>query len=175
MFQKAINRHYLYAGDVFATATPTEVSTVLGSCVSVCLWDPARGIGGINHYVSPLLNAKDPGSNKYAETSIHNLIKKMLSLGAKKEKLVCNVFGGGRVADLHLDVGAENIRAAEEVLRDKEIRVRNWEVGNDHGRKLLFNTCTGEIKLYRIRSLSEQFSGKRLQQNPNRDLIKFNH
>ena len=166
MFQKAINRHYLYAGVVFATATPTEVSTVLGSCVSVCLWDPARGIRGINHYVSPLWSAKDPGSNKYAETSIHNLLEKMLSLGASKEKLVCNVYGGGRVIDLHLDVGAENIRAAEEVLRDKEIRVMNWNVGNDHGRKLLFNTCTGQIKLYRIRSLSEQFSGKRLQQNP---------
>ncbi len=166
MFTKEIARHYLYAGDVFATATPTEVSTVLGSCVAVCLWDPARGIGGINHYVSPLWDAEDPGSNKYAETSIHNLISKMLSLGANKEKLVCNVFGGGRVIDLHMDVGAENIRAAEETLKDKGIRVMKWNVGDDHGRKLLFNTCTGEIKLYRIRSLSEQLSGKHLQQNP---------
>ncbi len=170
MFKKEINRHYLYAGDVFATATPTEVSTVLGSCISVCLWDPVRGIGGINHYVSPVWDAKDPESNKYAETSIYNLISKMLSLGANKEKLICYVFGGGRVADLHLDVGAENIRAAEKVLRDKEIRVTDWEVGNEHGRKLLFNTCTGEIKLYRIRSLTEQLSGKHLQ--PVSDRIK---
>ncbi len=166
MSNKEIKRHYLYAGDLLATATPTEVSTVLGSCVSVCLWDPARGIGGINHYVSPLWSAKDPESNKYAETSINNLLKKMLLLGANKEKLACNVFGGGRVVDLHLDIGAENIRAAEETLKDVGIRVTEWNVGNDHGRKLLFNTCTGKIMLYRIRSLSESYSGKRLQQDP---------
>ena len=155
MFREEIDRHYLYAGDVFVTAKPTEITTVLGSCISVCLWDPTKGIGGINHYVSPVWSKSDPESNRYAEPSIDTLLQKMLRLGASKEKLICNVFGGGRVIDLHLDIGAENIRAAKEILRQKDIRVMEWDVGDAHGRKIQFNTYSGEIKLYKIRSLAE--------------------
>src|SRR3972149_9955326 len=48
------SRIYLPPGQLFASAERAAVSTILGSCVAVCLWDPILKIGGINHYLLPL-------------------------------------------------------------------------------------------------------------------------
>ncbi len=40
---------FLHPDRMFVSDEPTSVTTILGSCVAVCLWDTARRIGGINH------------------------------------------------------------------------------------------------------------------------------
>ncbi len=59
------NTHYLHPGNLFAHRTPHIVTTILGSCVAVCLWDPINNIGGINHYMLPLWNGEGLPVPKY--------------------------------------------------------------------------------------------------------------
>src|SRR6266567_4692405 len=47
-------------GELFATNDGTAITTLLGSCVSVCLYDLESGIGGMNHFMLPKL--VQPGS-----------------------------------------------------------------------------------------------------------------
>jgi len=68
----------LWAGDIFVSEKQIRMTTVLGSCVSVCLFDRLRCFGGMNHYLLP-----SPGEGgRHGEWSIRELYQRMLALGS---------------------------------------------------------------------------------------------
>ncbi len=142
----ANNNHYLLPGNIFVHRDEYTVTTVLGSCVSVCLWDPASGIGGINHYMLPLWNGDGLASPRYGNIAIAKLIDKMLDLGADRSRLRAKVFGGGdvlKVTSAFMNIGARNVILAQDVLREEQIPIISADTGGQNGRKLLYNTRTG--------------------------------
>lgn len=133
---------------MFASAQPAEVTTILGSCVAVCLWDRYLGIGGINHYMLPTWNGMELASPKYGNIAIERLTEKMLQLGCKKNNLVAKVFGGGEVITVSsssMHIGERNIMVAEEMLAEQNIPIIGRSTGGKNGRKIIFNTHTGEV------------------------------
>ena len=104
---------------------PGAITTVLGSCVSTCLWDPVERIGGMNHFMLPgdPARAGSPwaASARFGVYAMELLINDMLRLGADRRRLVAKVFGGARVLAGFdtLDVGAKNCRFVLEFLRWK--------------------------------------------------------
>jgi chemotaxis protein CheD len=133
---------------MFASAQPAEVTTILGSCVAVCLWDRYLGIGGINHYMLPTWNGMELASPKYGNIAIERLTERMLQLGCKKNNLVAKVFGGGEVITVSsssMHIGERNIMVAEEMLQDQNIPIIGRSTGGKNGRKIIFNTHTGEV------------------------------
>lgn len=134
------------------------VTTVLGSCISVCLWDPVTGTGGINHYMLPLWNGEGLPSPKYGNIAIRKLIDKMLLLGCRKENLKAKVFGGGAVMQTSgglLNVGERNIMLAEDLLAEESIPIVSKDVGGDYGRKLIFCTASGTVLVKKIKRSAE--------------------
>ena len=133
---------------MFASAQPAEVTTILGSCVAVCLWDRYLGIGGINHYMLPTWNGMELASPKYGNIAIERLTERMLQLGCKKNNLVAKVFGGGEVISVSsssMHIGERNIMVAEEMLQEQNIPIIGRSTGGKNGRKIIFNTHTGEV------------------------------
>jgi chemotaxis protein CheD len=150
--------YYLYPGLIFAQKEACMVTTVLGSCISVCLWDPVSRTGGINHYMLPLWNGEGLPSPKYGNIAIRKLIDKMLALGCKKENLQAKVFGGGAVLQTSsglLNVGERNIALAEDMLGDEKIPIISRAVGGSYGRKLVFCTGAGEVLVKKIQRSME--------------------
>ncbi|MBQ9214547.1 MAG: chemotaxis protein CheD, partial [Bacteroidales bacterium] len=92
-----MTRHFLYPSTMYASIQASEVTTILGSCVAVCLWDRTLGIGGINHYMLPTWKGMELDSPKYCNIAIERLDEKMLQLASKQSNLVAKVFGGGEV------------------------------------------------------------------------------
>lgn len=138
---------YLYPGEVYVAAEPTAVSTILGSCVAVCLWDPQRKQGGLNHFLLPnRIRASEP-STRFAEPAMQAVLEKLERLGSKRTELVAKVFGGACVmrampADgRHL--GADNSDAAYATLAREGIKVVGGQVGGARGVRLVFNTGDG--------------------------------
>ncbi len=121
------------------------VTTVLGSCVAVCLYDETKSQGAINHYMLPFWNGKELASPKYGNIAIDSLVKKIEQLGSRRKNLVAKVFGGANQLEHTLAVGERNIKIAEEILADLKIKVVAKSVGGHKGRKLNFNTSTGEV------------------------------
>ena len=40
------------------------LSTILGSCVAVCMYDPVQNVGGLNHYLLPHDGTSGPQEKK---------------------------------------------------------------------------------------------------------------
>jgi chemotaxis protein CheD len=139
-------RVYLHPGQLHAAAEPTEVATVLGSCVSLCLWDPKAQIGGVNHYTLPLPPGGDPRSPRFGEPAIEILRERVLALGALGSRLQAKVCGGAStygVAISSRSLGLQNVELARRLLASLGIPIMAEHVGGNRGRKLIFHTDTG--------------------------------
>jgi len=148
-----IKEHYLYGGAIFAHKTPHVVTTVLGSCVAVCLWDPILEIGGINHYQLDLWNGAGLASPKYGNIAIQKLIEKMMRMGSRQTDLEAKLFGGASVIGDHetvFNIGEKNCKIAINLLGKEDIPIVARSIGGNQGRKLKFNTHTGVVLMKKV-------------------------
>jgi chemotaxis protein CheD len=137
---------HLHTGQLVVSATPARISTVLGSCVAVCVLDPTRGIGGANHYMLPLHVSGALSSPRFGNVAIEELLARMVALGCQKRDLVAKVFGGASppTAERGIEtLGWQNVRVARRVLSAERIRIIVEDVGGTRGRRLVFNTSDG--------------------------------
>lgn len=141
--------HFLYPATLFASREPYIISTILGSCVSVCLYDPVLQFGGMNHYMLPYWNGQGLASPKYGNIAIEKLIEKMVQLGSNKNNLIAKVFGGGEVIDTQIanfHIGERNIVIAQEFLAEVKIKISGSSLGGKLGRKIIFESFNGSVK-----------------------------
>ncbi|MFA5514810.1 MAG: chemotaxis protein CheD [Desulfuromonadales bacterium] len=144
--------HYLYPGTLFVHRQPHLVTTVLGSCVAVCLWDPVARIGGINHYLLPLWNGEGLPTPKYGNIAITKLVEKIVDCGGNQFRLIGKLFGGAAMwhsAQGLYQVGERNIALAQTQLAEMKIPIAGADLGGNAGRKVIFNTGTGEVMMRR--------------------------
>jgi len=143
-----INRHFLFPGTLFADPRAYQISTVLGSCVAVCLWDREAGMGGMNHFMLPLWNGEGLATPKYGNIAMEKLLLKVLGMGCHKEQLVAKVFGGANVMGTGREVfmiGDRNISLAYQLLEEWRIPVVSSDVGGTVGRKIVMHTADGVV------------------------------
>jgi chemotaxis protein CheD len=142
-----MKRVYLYPGQIVTSAQPLMVSTILGSCVSICLWDPAAKVGGINHYLLPNNPLNGQSDLRYGNTATERLIETLLGLGVKKQRIVAKVVGGASIltsfSDTRKSIGDQNVDVARTLLAKHGINVSGEQTGGTRGRKLLFHTGNG--------------------------------
>lgn len=143
-----MSKHYLFPGKLAVFKEETVISTLLGSCVAVALHDPVTNIGGLNHYLLPEVGPNDVANPRYGTAAIEMLIEEMLRLGASLDRLQAKVYGGGNVIAVSIfgeSIGRRNIEVAEQMLRNKGIRIIEKNVGGESGRTLKVNTHTFEV------------------------------
>ncbi len=142
-------KHFLYPAALYASKEPHVITTLLGSCVSVFLYDSYLKIGGVNHFMLPLWNGDGLASPKFGNIAIKMLLEKMKSLGSRQDNLVAKVFGGAAVLETKKQVffiGDRNVDVAYDYMRNENIKIVAASTRGKLGRKLLFNTFTGEVK-----------------------------
>ena len=147
-------KHLLYPSDIYVSTNPCIVSTILGSCVSVCLHDHLLKYGAINHFILPHWNGQDLMTMKYGNMAIIRIMEELLKVGSKYENLTAKVFGGAEVLtgiSSSFHIGERNTEIALEILNEFKIPVIHSEVGGNKGRKIIFNTLTGEVECEFIR------------------------
>lgn len=138
--------HFLYPSTLFVSREPFNVQTILGSCIAVCLFDPILKCGGMNHYMVPLWNGDGLESPRYGNIAIDMLVEKMIQLGTQNRNMIAKVFGGGSViGETTINIGERNIHVAETVLAKLKVRIVATNVGGVQGRKIIFNTSTGQV------------------------------
>ena len=141
----AVRTLYLHPGRVLVSAEPVLLTTILGSCVAMCLWDDVAGLGGVNHFL--LAEASEAGgSPRYARPAFVELRDQLVALGASPWRLRAKLFGGASLnpgASGASAIGLRNVEAARRLLEQAPIPVLAEDVGGCHGRKLIFETHTG--------------------------------
>jgi chemotaxis protein CheD len=138
----------IYSEQYYVTTTPTEIITVLGSCVAVCLLDKKRLIAGMNHYLLPLWNGSGLKSLKYGNVSIVRMIEEMEKKGANIRDMEAKIFGGAiiNISD-RISVGPKNVQVALDMMQEYKIPVIASDVGGDRGRKIIFSSVNGDVYL----------------------------
>jgi chemotaxis protein CheD len=132
------------------------LSTLLGSCVAVCLFDPLMKIGGINHFMLP-----EMGRNKNSDVdsllsgsyAMEALLNALLIKGAKKLRLQAKAFGGGTIIDTDggsLSIGMRNANFAKEWLVREGIPLRSSDFLGPWSRKIVFLPFNGEAFCKRL-------------------------
>ncbi len=145
-----LEKKYIHAGQLYIGVNPTEITTVLGSCVAVCLVDQIKNIAGMNHYLMPLWNGEGLKSLKYGNVSINKLIEDMIAAGSNKRHIVAKIFGGAspnQVTHESLMIGKKNIMVCENILEEHRISIVAKDIGGIRGRRIALNSVTGKITL----------------------------
>lgn len=138
---------------IFAETENCSITTILGSCISVCLWDPILRVGGMNHFLLPFWNGEGLQTPKYGNVAIPMLIEKMIALGCRKENLMAKVFGGSNMLETSsglLNIGERNTLLADKMLADEKIGILSRDAGGNSGRKIMFVSNTGEVFVKRL-------------------------
>lgn len=124
------------------------LSTILGSCVAVCLHDSVRKIGGMNHFLLPY--GQEQGESRpvrYGLFAMEQLINALMKGGAKKANLQAKVFGGAKItADLR-DIGATNAQFAHQFLANEGVQILGESLGGTNARRVVFRPATGHARL----------------------------
>jgi len=163
---------YLHAGHLFVSGTPCRVSTILGSCVSVALFDPVAQVGGLNHFLLPQGPEHTAPSARFGMVAVPWLIEALLAAGAQRRALQAKVFGGACVlrafrssepspqanggagsaslGSISLpalraggSLGQKNVQVAKALLKAEGIPIVAEDVDGERGRKLIFQTHDG--------------------------------
>ena len=161
----AINRYWdpklgmaiakIQPGEYYVSNQVESISTVLGSCVAVCIRDPKVGVGGMNHFMLPLDSSQ--GSNKvignaarYGNYAMEHLINELLKVGATKSNFEIKLFGGSNVNSSSNNVGQQNIVFARRYLEVEGYSLASHDVGGSHPRKILYSPFDGKLLLKRL-------------------------
>jgi chemotaxis protein CheD len=154
-FDKTLQRDVVKVppGEFFATPSDLAMVTVLGSCVSACLWDTRRRIGGMNHFMLP-------GAGDSARLGIYAmevLINRMLKCGAERGSLVAKVFGGANVLEgmETLNIGSRNAAFVLEFLAEERIPVAAQDLEDLYPRKVAFFPQSGRALVKRLQALRD--------------------
>lgn len=134
-------------GDYIISRDPNAVlSTVLGSCIAVCMYDPETGIGGMNHFLLPSREGAEGENVRYGAYAMELLINGLLKKGARRSSLRAKMFGGASMMGNLRDIGGSNAAFARQFLRDEGIPCTAESVGGNSARRVKFWPVTGRVR-----------------------------
>lgn len=148
---------FVLPGEFKFCAEPTHITTVLGSCVSICLYDEKKQQGGLNHYMLPEPTANLEGG-KIAGFATKSLLKEAMMARSQSLDLRAEIYGGGKVITSFnemIDIGERNIQKAKDMLTDLNIPFKLCDVGGTVSRRIVLDTQTGQVKCTRIERSTE--------------------
>jgi len=155
-------------GEFYISKAPDEViSTTLGSCISVTIFDPVARIGGMNHFMLPSSTsghwAGISASARYGNFAMEHMINEAIKAGAVKSRFVAQVVGGGAMIGNTEDIGRSNAKFAEEYLKVEGIPVKKTDVGLKVSRRVDFVPSTGEMTVRHLAALTNDTIKQREQ------------
>lgn len=146
-------RIVISVSDAKVSGNPSDVLVTysLGSCIGVCLYDPATNVGGMLHYQLP--NSKmDPDRAKskpfmFADTGMKILVEKLVSMGAKKKRMQIRIAGGASMdtGPKGFDIGKRNHLAFRKIMWKNGMFVDSEDVGGFSPRNVYMDIADGTV------------------------------
>ncbi|AIF84402.1 chemotaxis protein [Candidatus Nitrososphaera evergladensis SR1] len=138
----------------------TVLTTFVGSCIALCLYDPRSKVGGMAHIMLPENGSRNSyndspssadESAKYADEALENTLRMMVEKGALPGRLVAKIAGGAKIfshegsSDDMFSIGSRNTESIKRLLTQKGIKIAGEDVGLNHGRWVRFNLNSGRV------------------------------
>ncbi|HEX5783927.1 MAG TPA: chemotaxis protein CheD [Burkholderiaceae bacterium] len=142
---------FIHPGEHHFGQAPGYIKTLLGSCVSVTVWDPAKRVGGMCHALLPKRQRPcgAPLDGRFTDEAIEILWGHLKTRGIAAQSCQVQLFGGGRMFSLPelagLDVGQRNIEVAHHMLAQLGLPLQHVDVGGVLPRRLHFDLASGLV------------------------------
>jgi len=144
---KDVHIAQILPGEVYVTREHEIVSTLLGSCIAVCMRDKINRIGGMNHFKLPMPAENDLSTDNtnYGIFAMELLINAILKNGGNKAYLECTVFGGGNVAStITSDIGGKNLKFVLNFLKNEAIPIIRQDTGHNMAQQVYYHPRSGD-------------------------------
>lgn len=147
-------------GEVYISKEPETILTVLGSCISVCIYDSMNKIGGMNHFMLPEQgqHTKDIWGNnaktsqfRYGNWAMEFLINEIIKNGGNRQYFKIKIFGGGQVSASMADIGQRNILFTYDFLKKENFTIEASDIGDVFPRKIKFDPISGKVLMKHIK------------------------
>jgi chemotaxis protein CheD len=140
----------VFPGEFYVTSKSDEVLvTVLGSCVSACIRDPRKGIGGMNHFMLPKGHSGgwngEAHSTRFGNFAMEKLVNELIKAGCSRDSLEIKVFGGGNVTDARNAIGTDNARFVLRYLEAEGLSVAATDLGGQLPRRIHYFPTIGKV------------------------------
>ncbi len=149
-------------GEFYVSTQDEMISTVLGSCVSACIRDHRRKLGGMNHFMLPepagerdSWTATVSRAARYGNDAMEQLINSILKAGGRREDLEVKIFGGGRVLATMTDIGQRNIAFVRKYIVTEKLNLCAADVGDVYPRQVQFFPLTGKVRVRQLRQVHD--------------------
>ncbi|MBR0550958.1 chemotaxis protein CheD [Stakelama marina] len=130
------------------------LTTVLGSCVAVCLHDSTAKVGGMNHFLlgepTPGQEVRSEDMQRYGIHAMELLINDMMHSGAKRERLCGHVYGGANIIAGLGSIGSSNAAFALRFMEMEAIPIRHRDLGGNQARKVEFLPFDGKVRSIKV-------------------------
>ncbi|MGD0487204.1 MAG: chemotaxis protein CheD [Syntrophorhabdales bacterium] len=149
---------FLKPGELCVCDRPTQVSTILGSCIAVTIFNQRLRVGAICHALLPK-NPKGHDALRYVDSAISSMLQKLEAMGIGKNEMEVKLLGGADVLErtgTTQSVGQKNIETALEIITQEDLNLAGSDVGGRMGRKLHFYTHTGMVLFTRIKRIPHE-------------------
>lgn len=138
--------HVIQGSHIVSDEPDIVLTTILGSCVATCLWDPTAAIGGMNHFL--LANEPEHGAAgyRYGLHAMELLINDLLKKGARRDRLRAKLFGGAMMQNLFGRIGQANADFAVDFLKADGIEIVSQSLCGTQARRVRFVPTTGHAQ-----------------------------
>lgn len=158
---------FLQPGDFFWGDESTRIRTILGSCISICMWHPQKKIGGMCHFMLPSrgINSTVKSGNaldgRYAEEAWKLFEKEIFRAKTKPTEYQVKLFGGANMFPnisaertqkdkiRRLDMGERNIEITRLIVKTNRLNVVSESLGGNNSRRIHFDLWSGNVWLKR--------------------------
>ncbi|MEW6419547.1 MAG: chemotaxis protein CheD [Nitrospirota bacterium] len=173
---------HLKPGEIYIAEMPVVISTVLGSCLAVTMFNRRFRIGAICHVMLPRCRCKDNCGDditkciyekkrssgscqdiyRYVDCSIYNMLKRFEIFGVERDDIEIKLFGGAdsflscNESRMGMTVGKQNIEKALKIIEAERLILHASDIGGALGRKIFFYAHTGEVFLKRLEKTDEE-------------------
>lgn len=139
-------------GELAVAGSESVLSTLLGSCIGLALYDRKNRLGGLAHIVLPHSHGKTDAPGKYVDTAIPELLQQIQATGGNPQRLNARIAGGADMFNTGSEttIGVQNIQAVEDALRELRIPVAGRHCGGDQGRRMTFQIESGAVYIKQV-------------------------
>jgi len=138
-------------GEFYVTREDMVISTVLGSCISVCIFDPQRGFGGMNHFMLPDTHTGEALDRplRYGFFAMEQLVNELMKHDCRREFMQVKVTGGARMNGNSV-IGSQNIDFINEYVEQEGLNLTAIDVGGDQARQVVFFPSQGRMLVNKL-------------------------
>lgn len=142
---------YVPPGRLVISPEGADLTTIVGSGLAFCVWDPIRGIGGMAHFLLPEVGSA-PAAPRYGDVAMKALLEQLAKAGATISMLRARIYGGSAppIGSATGHIGDRNVAAALAFLKANGISIIERDIGGVGARKILFSSRDGSAQMGRI-------------------------